>query len=394
MEASTTQTYTGSASERVSLGTNQKSRRFYQPELDGLRFYAFLGVFVFHTLPVDTPFFRALDLPIPWLWKAIILSGAAGVDLFFALSAFLITSLLLRERLETGEISLRLFYIRRVLRIWPLYYLVLALGIALASASRLGRLWYYTQSLPWYYVAGYLTFLANWIYAAFGAPQSICAPLWTLSIEEQFYLIWPVIAKMLKRRGMLITGLSALLLPTVSQLVLVLRGAKPGYISYASSSRCGSLAVGIILALCLGRLPKLKSSTRFLLATAGLTGLIVSTAWVDDQVGIHRVIARLVISLASGAILYGCVYSRTRFLNCGFVVRLGKVSYGLYMLHFTALLIVLSLLQPRHGWRLLAAKFLGFILSIFLALASYRWVESPFLRLKNRFARIPSRPVE
>jgi peptidoglycan/LPS O-acetylase OafA/YrhL len=377
----------------ASSETNQKRRRFYQPELDGLRFYAFLGVFVFHTLPVDTPFFRALHLPLPWLWKAIIQSGATGVDLFFALSAFLITSLLLRERLETGGISLRLFYIRRILRIWPLYFLVLALGIVVAHASRLSHLWYYTQSLPWYYVVGYLTFLSNWVCAAFGGPQSICAPLWTVSIEEQFYLIWPAFAKMLQRRGMFITGAVALLLPIGSQFVILLIGAKSSYIYFGSASRCGSLGAGIILALCVARLPKLGSSARFLLVAAGVTGLIVSTAWTGDRVGIRMMIARSVISLASGAILYGCVYSRTKFLTCGLLVRLGKVSYGLYMLHFTALLIVMSLLQPRHGWRLLAAKLLALILSIFLAFASYRWVESPFLRLKDRFATIPSRPV-
>src|ERR1700675_3038753 len=95
-------------------------RRFYRPELDGLRFYAFLGVFVCHTLPLETTFYRDLHLPMPWIWAAVVRSGAAGVDLFFALSAFLITSLLLRERQETDEVSLRLFYIRRVLRIWPL----------------------------------------------------------------------------------------------------------------------------------------------------------------------------------------------------------------------------------------------------------------------------------
>ena len=74
----------------------------------------------------------ACILPLPSLWGAVAKSGASGVDLFFALSAFLITSLLLRERQETGRISLRLFYIRRILRIWPLYFVVMAVAIVLA----------------------------------------------------------------------------------------------------------------------------------------------------------------------------------------------------------------------------------------------------------------------
>ena len=119
--------------------------RFYRPELDGLRFYAFLGVFVCHALPNEAKFYSGMHLPMPWLWAAVVRSGAAGVDLFFVLSAFLITSLLLRERQETGKISLRLFYIRRILRIWPLYFLVVVLGVMLAHTppGTKHSFWYY-----------------------------------------------------------------------------------------------------------------------------------------------------------------------------------------------------------------------------------------------------------
>ena len=122
--------------DEVRPGTAGEKRRFYQPELDGLRFYAFLGVFVCHSLPLDAAFYHSLHLPMPWLWGAVAVSGASGVDLFFALSAFLITSLLLRERQETGGLSLRLFYIRRILRIWPLYFLVIAMGVVLAHTAQ------------------------------------------------------------------------------------------------------------------------------------------------------------------------------------------------------------------------------------------------------------------
>jgi peptidoglycan/LPS O-acetylase OafA/YrhL len=258
------------------------------------------------------------------------------------------------------------------------------------------HLWYYDQNLPWYYIAGYVLFISNWVYAIFGAPQSICAPLWTVSIEEQFYLIWPMLAKFLRRRGMLIAGTAMFLLATLTQVGLVLSGAKNSYIYFGSASRCDSLALGIILALCIDHLPKLTRGVRWLLVGSGLAGYLFSAAWLTnnpDPVDMRIVWGRLIISLASGVILYGCLYSCNKLLRAGWIVRLGKVSYGLYMLHFTGLLITLSLFRPGHGWALLAAKTLALAVTVLLAFASYHWVESPFLRLKSRFATVQSRPL-
>ncbi|HYX52309.1 MAG TPA: acyltransferase family protein, partial [Candidatus Limnocylindrales bacterium] len=109
-----------------ALGNAVPSRsfeRFYRPELDALRFFAFFGVFVFHAAPHERAFYDAAQAP-HWLSSFLISSfgaGAYGVDLFFALSAYLITSLLLREREHLGEVDVRGFYVRRILRIWPLY---------------------------------------------------------------------------------------------------------------------------------------------------------------------------------------------------------------------------------------------------------------------------------
>jgi peptidoglycan/LPS O-acetylase OafA/YrhL len=383
--------------EEQALLPRTHRRRFYRPELDGLRFYAFLGVFVCHTLPMETIFYSKLHLPLPWLWVAMVRSGAAGVDLFFVLSAFLITSLLLKERDETGQISLRLFYIRRVLRIWPLYFLVVALGVVLAhTAPSRSQFWYYDPALPWPYVAGYVFFVANWVYAALGTTHSICAPLWTVSIEEQFYLFWPMLMKTLKRRGIVIAGMVTFLLSATAQLALVWRGASAAYAYYGSASRCDSLALGIFLALFVDRLPRLTSSMRILLVGGGLIGWICGSARLADFVGPanpRMAVDRLIISLASAAILYGCLYSQSKLVTGSWVVRLGKISYGLYMLHFTGLLLALSLFHPRWGWRLLPTKAVGFVITMLLAFASYRWVESPFLRLKTRFAAVLSRPV-
>jgi peptidoglycan/LPS O-acetylase OafA/YrhL len=365
------------------------SHRFYQPELDGLRFYAFLGVFVCHTLPFEASFYHGLHLPMPWLWGAIVKAGAAGVDLFFALSAFLITSLLLKEREETGDISLRLFYLRRILRIWPLYFLVIGLGIVLSHTMA-------NQHLQWYYVAGYLLFAGNWVHAVFGRPESIAFPLWTVSIEEQFYLIWPLLVKKLERRGLIASGIVIFLLATVCRIGFVLAGISGGYIYYGSTARCDSIALGILIALFADRLPKLTSTARLLLVSGGLVGWIISSAWLTDQPGpvsMREVPGRLIIALAAGAMLYGCLYSRNKLLTGAWVVRLGKVSYGLYLLHLTGLLLAKSVLHPVSGRALLATKAVGFVLTLLLAFTSYRWVESPFLRMKDRFARVLSRPV-
>jgi peptidoglycan/LPS O-acetylase OafA/YrhL len=369
--------------------TNPAQQRFYQPELDGLRFYAFLGVFVCHTLPYEPAFYRGLHMPLPWLWGAISKSGAAGVDLFFALSAFLITSILLRERQQTGGISLRRFYLRRILRIWPLYFFLIALGVVLSHTMA-------HQSLPWYYVAGYLLFVGNWVHAVFGQPASICSPLWTVSIEEQFYLIWPLLMKLFGRRGMIIAGFITLLLATVSRVGFMLAGWSGGFIYYGSTSRSDSLALGILLALFVDRLPRLARAMRWLLLAGGLTGWMVSSIWLNEQPGpvdIRMVLGRLLVALAAGAILYAALDSRSRLLRGDWVLRLGKISYGLYMLHLTVILIMVSLLHPVWGWQLLGTKLLAFAMTIVVALASYRWVESPFLRMKDRFATVLSRPV-
>jgi peptidoglycan/LPS O-acetylase OafA/YrhL len=364
-------------------------RRFYQPELDGLRFYAFLGVFAFHALPERPVFYRSLHLPLPSLWAAVVKSGASGVDLFFTLSAFLITSLLLRERRQTGGISLRPFYMRRILRIWPLYFAVLAVAVVLAHTVP-------GQSLPWYYLAGYLLFVGNWMNAALGHLMSVCGPLWTVSIEEQFYLVWPVVMKKLGRRGMIVAAVVTFMLATLSQIGVALAGLSGGYIYYGSISRSGSLALGILLALFADRLPDLTRGMRRLLLAAGLTGWIAASMWLIDQPGpvdMRTVLGRLVISLGAVLILYACLGSRSRLVRSDWVVRLGKVSYGLYMLHFIALLLVIDLLHPSWGWKLLATKALALTLTVVLAWASYRWIESPFLRLKDRFATVLSRPI-
>ena len=128
------------ASEAPAVRSGGRAERFYRPELDVLRFFAFLGVFIFHAAPRTMDFYDRAGYP-HWLSSLLIPTfgaGAYGVDLFFALSAYLITSLLLRERAATGALDLRGFYLRRILRIWPLYLAFVAFAatfVALVPGS-------------------------------------------------------------------------------------------------------------------------------------------------------------------------------------------------------------------------------------------------------------------
>jgi len=161
--------------------TKRDTQPYYRPELDALRFFAFLAVLIHHG-------------PNPHGFPGVVRSaGGFGVSLFFVLSAYLITELLLRERTQTGTISWPHFFTRRALRIWPLYYAALAVAIvflpvATANGLPLPRRFLVSPSGR----VALSVFVANWVPIT---QLGMLAPLWSISIEEQFYLLWPPIVK-------------------------------------------------------------------------------------------------------------------------------------------------------------------------------------------------------
>jgi peptidoglycan/LPS O-acetylase OafA/YrhL len=181
---------------------------YYWPELDALRFFAFLCVFSFHRMdyvPTD-------PVRNPWLFR-IGNIGPFGVPIFFLLSAFLITELLLRERERTGKIHIKAFYMRRILRIWPLYFLVF-FGLALLNHFVPGV---GTQDpLAW---LAFTFFAGNWYILHHGWIAGAVDPLWSISVEEQFYIVIPVIAAVAGRRAVAVV--SGLLLAVAYVTVLL-----------------------------------------------------------------------------------------------------------------------------------------------------------------------------
>lgn len=171
----------GIAQTKPSLQLHASAHRFYVPELDFLRFVAFLAVFAFHTR--NYPAYAKFPAAINSLMLTMESAGSFGVDLFFALSGYLITELLLREETSTGNINIRAFYLRRILRIWPLYFFFLGLAAALTKIDP-------EQHFGLKYLAPFTLLSGNWAVILFGVPDSVANPLWSISMEEQFYLCW------------------------------------------------------------------------------------------------------------------------------------------------------------------------------------------------------------
>jgi peptidoglycan/LPS O-acetylase OafA/YrhL len=375
--------------------------RFYRPELDALRFLAFLSVFLHHGLPsIEQRHFSGLVLGIVRLESVVKRAGGFGVCLFFVLSAYLITELLNRERTRAGRVDVVAFYIRRILRIWPLYFLFLLFAFTLGTVV---HSYYIEPARIW----SFALLAGNWYVAAVGCASSPIAPLWSISLEEQFYLAWPWIAKLGGRA--LMVGLSLMLFP-VSWLVLVLlarNGAQAnGAIWVNSLVQFQFFALGALLAIALkGLTPRFSRGTRCMFLAAGLLCWLLAAGAFGIKTDTPPPSAA---SLVFGYIFVaaGCAMLVVAFLGVSRwlspkLVYLGKISYGLYVFHMLAIILVGRILVPPAmlessalGTKLahsLAFQLAALSVTLVLAVLSYRFLERPFLRMKQRFTVIKSR---
>jgi peptidoglycan/LPS O-acetylase OafA/YrhL len=260
------------AAKTVSFTQPPAGTSFYRPELDVVRFFAFLSVFVYHTL--DTPLDHLVEHHVPMWFVQVQVSisraGAYGVDLFFVLSAYLITELLIREKETRGSLNVKSFYLRRILRIWPLYYFFIPLAALVPFLNP-------EHAFTLRYFVGFLFLVGNWSTIAFGPPYSAALPLWSVSVEEQFYLLWPPVVARLSRRQIAFTAVGMIVIANATRVVVLLLHGNGWSVWANTLARLDPMAAGILLAIFLhGGAPNIRLGRRLLMISGGVAGIALT----------------------------------------------------------------------------------------------------------------------
>ncbi|MBX9602039.1 MAG: acyltransferase [Bryobacteraceae bacterium] len=346
----------------------------YRPSLDGLRAIAILLV-------------MAHNARLPYT-----AGGFVGVDLFFTLSGYLITSILMAERDQTSAIRISRFYARRALRLLPALIVMIAVMCIYASVAQTAE-----NARTTYLGAGYTIFyVANWVAAFQGEVLGVFGHAWSLSVEEQFYLIWPLLLLFLLRKrgeaGMLPFCLAAMAGSAIWRFALSSAGA-PALRTYCGTdTRSDALLAGCALAFFLRNLPDprrvaLARYTGYAAVPAMAAWLtIAATAGADEPSTFQFWI--LVASLLGAVLIAAAELSNewlTAILGFAPLVWVGKISYGLYLWHNPAIAID----ARKLAWFHLGPEYLipvRLAATLLAATLSYYMIERQFLRSKMRLS--------
>jgi|SRR6266850_4557645 len=351
----------------------------YFGSLDGIRALSIIAVIWHHSGP---------SLPYK-----VTHFGFLGVDWFFVLSGFLIVTLLLRERDRHGQISLIQFYVRRFLRLFPLYYgLLVALSVLalVHPGSATGSQWF--NQLPIL-----LTYTANWF-----TVTSIMAIAWSLAAEEQFYLVWPPIEKFARQWALPALALAAIVTLLIQfgmvDGVMAHLGFGPGQPRMLRETTFLPILLGVLLAHAFHSVRGYALGLRFLNPRWVAPVLLITVLFVlvvapNDLRGWARPTIQVTLALLLAACVVREDHGLAWLLRWALLQRIGVISYGLYLLHLFGL-------HGANGVRSKLPMFdsdwvlfpLTLVFSIILAEVSFRYYEMPFLRIKERFSRAPQAP--
>jgi peptidoglycan/LPS O-acetylase OafA/YrhL len=345
------------------------------PSLDGLRAISILFVIIGHTAET----MPRLEGAAGSLFHALTLmagNGGLGVTVFFVLSGFLITTLLLKEIRKTGRLSIKAFYIRRAFRIWPAFYMMVAvvvfLGIIKAIPLTVGEAVSASLFFWNYYPRGATWFLGH---------------VWSLSVEEQFYVIWPLLLKFLgvRRAAWFAAGIIAIE-PAIRIANYWLVPSMRGHIGIMGHTRADSLMIGALVALLYGT-PRFEDFIGRLFAwklpLAGGAFLLFLNPILEDKV-------RGAYMLPVGILLQNCIIALImlwaiqnsdrgfgRILNSRLAIHIGLISYSLYLWQ--------QIFLTTQNKTFTGAFPLNLLCTFAVAECSYWFVEKSFLALRKRF---------
>ena len=362
-----------------------RGQRFYHSELDSLRFIAFLLVFIHNANPILKGTFLETFSAYSWF----------GVDLFFCLSAFLITKLLAEEQRQTGRITAQKFFLRRILRICPLYFFYILAGMVIFAPME-GR----NINIPGH-LASLATFTFNAGYfALLPSPILIFIHLWSISYEAQFYALAPWLVRRLAPRDDLpvlrLLGFAYAAGSLIRALFILLQVRHPA-IYFLPFTHFDALIGGTLLGL--GRLDHVLD--RIPGSAIRAVGFICLGAVFllpnNDVTGWGLMLTYPLTGLAACLLTYPKQDPLHRLMQHPVLASLGKISYGLYVFHFGSFLLATNLLAnalgvaalpyPRYTLPVLV---FALAITILLSTLSYNFLEKPFLRLKARFGPTPT----
>jgi peptidoglycan/LPS O-acetylase OafA/YrhL len=349
-----------------------REQKIYFPALDSLRAIAMMMVFAAHLGPV------AATVGNWTIWTAPASIGRVGMVLFFVLSGFLITYLLLVEREDRHRIDIPRFYLRRILRIWPLYFLIVGICQFLIPVKGLfGLDSIYSVTAPNFRLASlyYLLFLPNLAFLTVWPVNPLLGYTWSIGVEEQFYLIWPLVLKLGRRR------LEPICVVIIALVVWSAWAHIPKISSIIYWSKMGFFALGGLMAYLRAKRPAIVKAlspratqvVALLLSVATMAaGGTIAGGW-----GTALLFALVILHATLPYTLIGRL--RFRWLR-----YLGRISYGMYIFH-----VLVTTLVVQAGTRAAIAPWLlpvlAFAATALAGTLSWYGIERPFLRLRRQF---------
>ena len=366
--------------------------KIYFPNLNGLRFIAAFLVIIQH-IEVFKSIFKIEN----YIGKVPFFSviGELGVILFFVLSGFLITYLLLKEELSFKTISIRKFYLRRILRIWPLYFLIIILAFFVLPNLGIFILPGYGKDVIYsdisYKLLLYILFFPNLVLLMYGIVP-YASQTWSIGAEEQYYFVWPILLKFFKKHRVI------LMLLIIFMYLVVTRALLTHYTDFLpfkgiikkfwSKFPIQCMAIGGIFAILLFQKNKFikffQNNFLFYSSIVFVLFLMLSPIYIPFYIEFYSVLFGIIIlNFSSNKQIK--ISLENKVLN-----YLGNISYGLYMYHSIAIVLAIVICNSAgitSNWILYP---LSFIFTIIFAGLSYKYFESFFLKFKNKFSVVLS----